>query len=86
MNRLVLAFRNLSTGQVVELPQLTKDRPYHVVGARSVHGQYGPTVLSTLRSEEDDNIILIICLPGGTPKSSMMMSSTISTWGGEGIN
>ena len=63
VNRLVLAFRKLSTGQVDQIPQLTKDPPYPVVGVRRFHGQYGPTVLFTLSSEEDDNIILRIYLP-----------------------
>ena len=63
VNRLVLAFQNLIIGQVIQMPQLTKDRPYVVVGTRRVHGQYGPTVLFTLRSEDDDNINLIIYLP-----------------------
>ena len=59
----MLAFRNISTGQVVQIAQLTKDRPYLVVAARRVSGQYGPTVLLSLRSEEDDTILLKLFLP-----------------------
>ena len=63
VNRLMLGFRNISTGQVVQIPQLSKDRPYLVVAARRVSGQYGPTVLLSLRSEEDDTILLKVLLP-----------------------
>ena len=51
VSRLLLTFKNLCKGQDVQLTQLTKDRPYTMVGACSVHGQYGPTIVFTLRSE-----------------------------------
>ena len=62
VNRLMLGFRNISTGQVFQIPQLSKDRPYLVVAARRVSGQYGPTVLLSVRSEED-TILLKVFLP-----------------------
>ena len=33
-----------------------------MVGAHSVSGQYGPTVLLSLRSEEDDTVIMKVFL------------------------
>ena len=54
-DRLQLAFTILNNGHIVQVPQLTKDHPYPVVGARRVNGQYGSTVLFTLRSEGDIN-------------------------------
>ena len=60
-DRLQLSFINLNNGNVIQVPQLTRDHPYNVVGARRVNGQYGSTVLFTLRSEGD--MILKVYLP-----------------------
>jgi len=60
-NRLTAHFRNLCNGQVVQIPQLTMDLPYHVVGDRRVSATYGQTVMFTLRTEGD--ILLRIYLP-----------------------
>ena len=61
VDRLSLHFKNLSNGQVVQIPQSTKDRSYPVVGARRVTAPYGHTIMFTLRTEGD--ILLRICLP-----------------------
>jgi len=53
VNRLLLDFTNLNNEQIVKVPQLTRDRPYPVVKARRVTGQYGSTILLTLTSEGD---------------------------------
>ena len=55
-DRLLLAFTNLNNGHVIQVPKLTRHHPYPVVGARRVNGQYGSTVLFTLRSEGDINL------------------------------
>ena len=60
INRLVMHFKNLCNGQVVQIPQLNKDRPYPVVGNRRVSAPYGHTVMFTLRTEDDS--VLRICL------------------------
>jgi hypothetical protein len=60
-NRLTAHFRNLCNGQVVQIPQLTKDLPYPVVGARRFSAAYGHTVMYTFRTEGD--ILLRIYLP-----------------------
>ena len=60
-NRLTAHFRNLCNDRVVQIPQLTKDLPYPVVGARRVSATYGQTVMFTLRTEGD--ILLKIYLP-----------------------
>jgi len=53
VNGLLLDFTNLNNEQIVKIPQLTRDRPYPVVKARRVTGQYGSTILLTLISEGD---------------------------------
>jgi len=60
-DRLQLAFTSMNNGHIIQVPQLTRDHPYTVVGARRVNGQYGSTVSFTLRSEGD--IILKVYLP-----------------------
>ena len=49
-------FFNIASGQVVSIHTLEIDRPYPVLFARRWHGQYGPTVLLTLRAEENVNV------------------------------
>jgi len=44
----------MNNGHIIQVPQLTRDNPYPVVEARRVNGQYGSTVLFTLRSEGDN--------------------------------
>ena len=61
INRLVMHFKNLCNGQFVQIPQLTKDRPYPVVGARRLSTPYRHTVIFTLRTGAD--ILLRIYLP-----------------------
>jgi len=61
VDRLARHFKNLCNGQVVQIPQLVRDRPYPVVGARRVSAPYGHTVMFTLRSEGD--ILIRINLP-----------------------
>ena len=51
--RLLLGFTNLNNEHIVKIPQPTRDRPYPVVKARRVTGQYGSTILLTLISEGD---------------------------------
>ena len=58
---LQLAFTNLNNGHVLQVPQLTRDHPYPVVGARMFNGQCVSTDLFPLRSEGD--IILKVYLP-----------------------
>ena len=53
VNRLVMHFRNLCNGQVVQIPQLMKYRPYTVVAARRISALYGHTVMFNLRTEGD---------------------------------
>ena len=60
-NHLALAFRNISSGQVVQIHSLTQHHSYPVVNARRVTTQYGPTVLLTFRT--DTNINIQIYLP-----------------------
>ena len=60
-NWLTAHFRNLCNSLVVQIPQLTKDLPYPVLGARRVSATYGQTVMITLRTEGD--ILLKIYLP-----------------------
>jgi len=54
-------FKNLCKGQVVQITQLTKNRPYTVVSARRVSTSYGHTVMFNLRTEGD--ILIRIYLP-----------------------
>ena len=49
-------FFNIASGQVVSIHTLEMDRPYPVLFARRWHSQYGPTVLVTLRTEENINV------------------------------
>ena len=58
---LLLAFTNLNYGHVIQVSLLTRDHPYPVVVDRRLNGQYGSTVLFTLRSKGD--IILKLYLP-----------------------
>ena len=60
-DRLQLAFTNLNNGHVIQVPQLTRNHLYPVVGARMFNGQCVSTDLFTLRSEGD--IILKVYLP-----------------------
>jgi len=76
VNRLAMHFKNLCNGQVVQIPQLTKELPYPVVGARKVSAAYGHTVMFTLRKEDD--ILLRIYLPRryATSTATTLMQST----------
>ena len=49
-------FYSIASGQVVSIHTLEIDRPYPVLFARRWHSQYGPTVLLTLRAEENINV------------------------------
>jgi len=53
VNRLLMHYKNLCNGQVVQIPQLTKDRPYPEVASRRVSAPYGHTVMFTLSTEVD---------------------------------
>jgi len=82
VNQRFVQFKNLCNGQVVQIPQLTKDRPYPVLGARSVSAPYGPTVIFTLRTEGDIEYIDIeYTSPGDMPMTSMKMTLVLLTRG-----
>jgi len=61
VDRLAQHFKNACNGQVYQITQLVRDRPYPVVAARRVTATYGHTVMFTLRTEGD--ILIRIYLP-----------------------
>ena len=84
VDRLAQHFKNLCNGQVVKIPQLVRDRPYSVVGARRVSAPYGHTVIFTLRSEGD--ILIRIYLPRRYANEIDEDDIKTSTRGGNSIN
>ena len=53
VNLLVMHFKNLCNGQVVQIPQLTKGLPYPLLADRGVSAGNGHTVMFTLRTGGD---------------------------------
>jgi hypothetical protein len=56
VNRLVMHFKNLCNGEVGQIPQLNKDRPFPVVAARRISAPYGDTVIFTQSTEGDIHV------------------------------
>jgi hypothetical protein len=56
LNQLMLAFKIITTEQIVKIYSLVQYHQYPVVAPRTITTQYGLTIQFTLRSEADINL------------------------------